>query len=109
MVEKIGGAGEAKKTMKAVVYTAPKEYSYSADLKEIPVPQSGQVLIKVECGVINPTDTYFLSGQYNGAYAYPLVPGLEGSGTVIESGGGILGWTLVGKRVAFTRINERPG
>jgi NADPH:quinone reductase len=103
MVEALG-----TKKMKAVIYTAPKEYSYAADLKEIPVPQKGQVLIKVECGVINPTDTYFLSGQYNGTYEYPLVPGLEGSGTVIQSGGGLYGWTLVGKRVAFTRILERP-
>jgi NADPH:quinone reductase-like Zn-dependent oxidoreductase len=59
--------------------------------------------------VINPTDTYFMSGQYNGVYDYPLVPGLEGSGTVIASGGGFFAWTLVGKRVAFTRVLERPG
>ena len=65
--------------------------------------------MRVECAVINPTDTYFLGGQYHGTYDYPLVPGLEGSGTVISSGGGFLGWTLVGKRVAFTRILERPG
>ena len=95
--------------MKAVIYTAPGEYSYSANAKEIPVPGKGQVLIKVECGVINPTDTYFLSGQYNGKYEYPIVPGLEGSGTVIESGGGFLSWTLVGKRVAFIKMPERPG
>ena len=37
------------------------------------------------------------------------MPGLEGSGTVIASGGGFFAWTLVGKRVAFTRVNERPG
>lgn len=98
----------AKKTMKAVVYTAPGEYSYSADTKEIPVPASGQVLIRVECGVINPTDTYFMSGQYNGTYDYPLVPGVEGSGTVVQSGGGLFAWSLTGKRVAFTRIIERP-
>ena len=98
----------AKKTMKSVIYTAPSVYSYSPDAKEIPVPRSGEVLIRVECGVINPTDTYFLSGQYAGTYDYPLVPGLEGSGTVIASGGGIYAWSLVGKRVAFTRVNERP-
>lgn len=95
--------------MRAVIYTAPGEYSYSADTINIPVPASGQVLIKVECGVINPTDTYFLTGQYNGTYEYPLVPGLEGSGLVMESGGGILGWTLLGKRVAFVRQLERSG
>jgi hypothetical protein len=31
-------ATSATKKMKAVVYTAPKEFSYAADLKEIPVP-----------------------------------------------------------------------
>ncbi len=95
--------------MKAVIYTAPGQYSYSADTKERPIPAKGQVLIKVECGVINPTDTYFMAGKYNGNYEYPLVPGLEGSGTVIQSGGGLLAWNLVGKRVAFTRIFERRG
>lgn len=35
--------------------------------------------------------------------AYPLPGGFEGSGTVIENGGGVLGWRLVGKRVAFTK------
>ncbi len=28
-------------------------------------------------------------------------PGIEGAGTVVSSGGGILGWLLTGKRVAF--------
>ena len=96
------------KFMKAVIYTAPGEYSYSDSTKEIPVPRNGQVLIKVEYGVINPTDTYYMAGKYNGTYSYPLVPGLEGSGTVVQSGGGFLGWKLTGKRVAFTRISERP-
>ena len=37
------------------------------------------------------------------------MPGGEGSGTVISSGGGFYAWTLVGKRVAFVRQSERPG
>ena len=99
----------AAKTMKAVIYTGPGEYSYAADIKTIPVPTKGKVLIRVECGVINPTDTYYMAGKYNGTYQYPIAPGLEGSGTVLESGGGFYAWTLVGKRVAFTRDLERPG
>lgn len=91
------------KLMKAVIYTAPGEYSYSADTKTIGTPGKGQVLIKVECVPINPSDTYQLAGMYNGTYTYPLVPGGEGSGTVISSGGGFYAWTLIGKRVAFTR------
>ena len=39
----------------------------------------------------------------------PLVPGWEGSGTVIENGGGLLGWRLVGKRVAMTKCEEPDG
>lgn len=53
---------EEKKTMKAVIYTAPGEYSYSPDTKTIPVPEKGQVLVKVECAPINPSDTYYLNG-----------------------------------------------
>jgi len=97
------GSSEEQKTMKAVIYTAPGEYEYSANLKPIPVPGKGQVLIKVECVPINPSDTYYLAGMYKGTYSYPIVPGGEGSGTVIASGGGFYAWTLVGKRVAFTR------
>ncbi|CDW81714.1 zinc-binding dehydrogenase family protein [Stylonychia lemnae] len=98
-----------EKFMKAVLYTGPSEYSYSATTKTIPTPGPGQLLIKVECVPINPSDTYYLAGQYHGTYAYPIVPGGEGSGTVIASGGGIYAWSFVGKRVTFTRQMERPG
>jgi len=97
MVEKT----EEKKFMKAVIYTGPGEFSYSGETKEIPVPGKGEVLIKVECAPIVPSETYFLSGKYTGNYAYPIVPGSEGSGTVIASGGGFFAWSLQGKRVAF--------
>jgi len=33
----------------------------------------------------------------------PCVPGNEGSGTVVAYGGGLYGWSLMGKRVACTR------
>jgi NADPH:quinone reductase-like Zn-dependent oxidoreductase len=42
-------------------------------------------------------------------YEYPLTPGTEGSGTVVQNGGGVYGWSLVGKRVAFLRKNEEDG
>jgi len=38
-----------------------------------------------------------------------VIPGAEGSGTVIASGGGMMGWSLIGKRVGFTRAQERGG
>ena len=45
-------------------------------------------MIKLECAPINPSDTYNINGNYDGEYHYPLVPGGEGSGTVIETGDG---------------------
>lgn len=71
------------KLMKAVIYTAPGEFSFSATTAKVPVPQNGQVLIRVECAPLNPSDIYFLQGNYSGTYEYPLVAGGEGSGTVI--------------------------
>jgi NADPH:quinone reductase-like Zn-dependent oxidoreductase len=100
---------EQSQKMKAVVYKAKGEVDYSADLIDLPKPKSGQVLIKVECSVINPSDIYFMQGDYNGHYQYPLVPGNEGSGTVIASGGGLMAWRLQGKRVGFAREGERGG
>ena len=52
------------------------------------------MLIKIEAANINPSDTYYMRGFYNGEYKFPLVPGNEGSGTVIASGGGLLAWSL---------------
>ena len=37
---------------------------------------------------------------------YPISPGWEGAGTVVQSGGGLMAWRLVGKRVAVTKMSE---
>ena len=99
--------------MKTILYTEKGKASYNPEAqKEIPDASSlkpGQVLIKVECAVINPSDIYMMQGNYNGTYEYPVTPGGEGSGTVIAYGGGIGAWTLMGKRVGFTRMAERGG
>jgi NADPH2:quinone reductase len=99
----------APQKQKSVIYSAKGVVEYSADLIDMPVPKSGQVLIKVECAVINPSDIYSMQGNYNGTYSYPLTPGGEGSGTVIANGGGLMGWSMMGKRVGFTRQSERGG
>ena len=102
-----------KKKMKTVLYTEKGKVSYNQEaMKEIPLAsslKSGQVLIKVECAVINPSDIYMMQGNYNGTYEYPVTPGGEGSGTVIAYGGGVGAWTLMGKRVGFTRMVEKGG
>jgi len=37
---------------------------------------------------------------------FPIVPGWEGSGTVVATGGGLMAWRLLGKRVAMTKCEE---
>jgi NADPH2:quinone reductase len=73
------------------------------------VPKSGQVLIKVMAAAMNPADNAFLKGKYSSKRTLPNSPGLEGSGIVIASGGGILAWRLKGKRVGFVTSDFSNG
>jgi NADPH:quinone reductase len=66
-------------------------------------------LIKVEAAPLNPSDVYTMAGDYDGDYNDPWVPGNEGSGTVIKSGGGLLAWSLMGKRVGFVKLHDSKG
>ena len=50
-----------------------------------PTPGEGQVLVKVEAAGVNFIDTYQRQGKYGGDF--PLVPGFEGAGVVVESAG----------------------
>ena len=94
---------ESSQKMKSVIYKEKGVVDYSPDLMDLPKPRSGQVLIKVECAVINPSDIYMMQGNYSGTFEYPLTPGAEGSGTVVAYGGGLMAWSIMGKRVGFTR------
>lgn len=77
--------------------------------KPIPKPKSGQVLIRIEAAPCNPSDLLFLQGKYGVRKMLPAVPGWEGAGTVVENGGGALGWWLKGRRVACGGQSERDG
>ena len=68
--------------------------------KPIPVLRKGQVLVKMHAAPCNPSDTLLLTGAYGVRKMLPTVPGWEGAGTVVASGGGWLANWLVGKRVA---------
>src|SRR5262249_44881675 len=75
----------------------------------LPPLGSGQVLIKIAASTIGPADLMFLKGQYGIVKPLPVVPGFEGSGTVIASGGGWMGRWLVGKRVACLAPEDGHG
>ena len=60
--------------------------------------KQGEVLIKMETSVINPVDYYVANGYFGPG----KLLGIEGSGTVVKSGGGEIADSLVNKRVALS-------
>ncbi len=77
--------------------------------KSVPQPSHGHVLVRVEAAPCNPSDLLLLQGRYGQSKTLPAVPGWEGAGTVMASGGGLLGRWLMGKRVAFSVQSDTDG
>jgi NADPH:quinone reductase-like Zn-dependent oxidoreductase len=50
---------------------------------------------------VNPSDLMTVKGEYGIGAAYPFVPGLEGAGTVVAAGPGLMGRWMMGRRVAL--------
>jgi len=96
------------KTMKAVLQDEPSGLLYT---KDVPMPQAGkgEVLVKMHTAPINPSDLSSLQGTYAHAPKYPFVPGIEGSGEVILSGGGFMANLRKGKFVALSSSDKHYG
>src|SRR4051812_41856763 len=103
------------KTMRALVLREQRDNIVEAirglEIQErlIPKLRRGQVLVKVAAAPCNPSDLLLLQGKYGQLKKLPTVPGWEGAGTVIASGGGLFGRWLVGKRVACAVRSDRDG
>lgn len=77
--------------------------------QSVQAPRRGQVLVRIEAASCNPSDLLLLQGKYGSLKTLPAVPGWEGVGTVVASGGGLLAWWLKGKRVACGLQGDRDG
>jgi NADPH:quinone reductase-like Zn-dependent oxidoreductase len=75
----------------------------------VPMPGRGQVLVRIEAAPCNPSDLMLLLGKYGQLKTLSSVPGWEGAGTVVASGGGLLAGWLRGKRVACAVQADRHG
>jgi len=97
--------------MRAVLLTSFQHLNTSLRVDEIPKPtlRSGQVLVKMAAAPINPSDLVFLRNQYGIQKPLPIVPGFEGSGTVVEARAGLYGKWLMGRRVAVRAPEEGHG
>jgi len=80
-------------------------------VEQRPVPQPGkdEVLVKVAASPINPSDLATLDGEYGFKNPPPIVPGGEGSGTVVAVGPGPMGRYFLGKRVACLSQGKGSG
>ena len=106
---------EIPKNMRAVVLEAYHGMVAAAinglKVRDRPVPQPkrGQVLVRIEAAPCNPSDLLLLQGKYGTLKTLPTVPGWEGAGTVVASGGGLYPRWFVGKRVACAVRSDRDG
>jgi len=67
---------------------------------DIPQPGPGEVLVKIAAAPVNPSDIAHIKEAQSGKDLNNFIPGLEGSGTVVATGKGLLPALLKGKRVA---------
>ena len=92
---------EIPKRMLAVVQSG---IGSKLEVKEVdvPIPNKGEVLVKVHYASINPSDLSLLQGTFKNMPNYPIIPGIEGSGLVVASGGGVLAKLRLNKSVSCT-------
>lgn len=77
--------------------------------KALPQPGPEEVLVRIAASPINPSDLMFIKGQYGITKSLPTVPGFEASGTVVASGGGLWGRSLLGRRVTCAAQGDFDG
>jgi NADPH:quinone reductase len=95
-------------TMKALFLAGPGG-SLTAKETKIPVPGPGEVLIRMKVAPVNPSDLAMLRNTSVEGDLVTFIPGLEGSGTVVAAGSGILPHLLKGKRVACSSVYSNSG
>jgi NADPH2:quinone reductase len=89
-------------SMRAVQLQAYDGKPESIAVVQVPMPRpgAGEILVRMAAAPVNPSDLAFTRGLYGFKKPLPAIPGFEGSGTVVEAGGGMMAGLLKGKRVA---------
>ncbi|KAL4259857.1 zinc-containing alcohol dehydrogenase family protein [Pleurotus pulmonarius] len=87
-------------TMKALWYNAPRDF----EIRQVPIPKPGDddVLLKVACCGVCGTDGHIHEGEF--ISKFPLIPGHEAVGTVVELGKNVKGFEIGDRCVADVGI-----
>ncbi|KAF9493090.1 N-terminal acetyltransferase A complex catalytic subunit ard1 [Pleurotus ostreatus] len=87
-------------TMKALWYNAPKDF----EIRQVPIPKPGDddVLLKVACCGVCGTDGHIHEGEF--ISKFPLIPGHEAVGTIVELGKNVKGFEIGDRCVADVGI-----
>jgi NADPH:quinone reductase len=80
-------------------------------VKEVKIPDPGpkEVLIKMSAAPVNPSDLARIREAHPAYDPASFIPGLEGSGTVVAAGKGLLPHLWMGKRVACSSEYHTSG
>jgi len=86
--------------MKALWYSAPKKF----EIRQVPIPKVGDddVLLKVSCCGICGTDAHIDEGEF--IARFPLIPGHESIGKIVEMGKNVKGFDIGDRCVADVGI-----
>jgi NADPH:quinone reductase len=75
----------------------------------VPTPKQGEVLVKMAAAPINPSDLARIKSMSIEEDLLSFIPGIEGSGTVIAAGKGLVPRLWLGKRVACSSLYPSSG
>jgi NADPH2:quinone reductase len=100
-MERPSGSRALPETMKALELRSYDRGPDSLVLVERPLPRPGrgQVLVRIAAAPIHYHDILVLRGLYGLKRKLPVIPGSEGSGVVVASGGDMVSTLLRGRRV----------
>ncbi len=76
---------------------------------KVPHPGKGEVLVKMAASPVNPSDLQRIRNVTDVLDIPAFIPGLEGSGTVVSAGKGLLPGLWLHKRVACSAVSPASG
>lgn len=81
-------------TQKALRIQSPENHNWQLDEVPIPVPEVGEILVKITATALNPVDWKIQkSDNWKTSLKYPAATGFDASGVVEQLGEGVTGFS----------------